>query len=1127
MTPDPPPGFGRLLRAIGRRRDRGDPAIGRLFGPARLLVTAAWARISPRPIVLFIPRNQDLLEAALDLEALLPALGAHRRVHRLPGPAVNPYSGTAPHTEILILRSLALTALAGPRDTDPAPLVVASAAGALWRTVVPGRLAEAAVEVREGRGASPGRLAKRLAGAVYRHEDPVAAPGDFARRGGIVDVFPVDRDRPVRIEFGFEGVAEIREFDVDTQQSGPVPRRPGRLRIPAAQEWVGDGRDGGEGAGPVTRTPAPFRLPGTPGFTGELTDYLRDSEILVEEPDRFRDELEAEATRILDARLGARAEPVREAAAPDALMTNPRDLLSALFRPPPRGAVALGELDAAGAASARPERSDLAARPTESFRNRVGAFVETLRAPGAAGRVVHVFVPGARAAARFTTHLREEGVRLGTSGGVGSGRARTFVHAARLSRSFEMSGLRLSLISGAAMTAAPPRPPRRTSRMRTFRSDFRDLKPGDPVVHTEHGVGRFIRVTRLHSGRDAAELVEIHYARGGKLFLPMDRLDLLEKYSAAGDRAPPLDRLGGTAWTRRKKRVAKAMRDIADELIRLYAARRRIRGHAFSRDTPGMEEFEDAFEWEETEDQIRSIREVFRDMEAEAPMDRLLVGDVGFGKTEVALRAAFKAAMQEKQVAILAPTTVLAAQHLRVFQERFDPFPLEVRMLSRFLTPKQRREVVAGLRDGRVDVVIGTHRLLSKDVRFRDLGLLIVDEEQRFGVSAKERLKHLSNRVDHLAMTATPIPRTLNMSLSGIRDISVIETAPRDRMAIQTHVLPFDHGRIAEAIRHELAREGQVYFVHNRIRSLPAMRGFLEKLTPEARVLTAHGKMRTTLLERTLESFQRGDADVLLTTTIIENGLDLPRVNTLIVNRADAFGLAQLYQIRGRVGRSTRRAYAWLLVPAGAALSETARPRLAALREFSDLGSGFRVAALDLELRGAGNLLGRQQHGHLEAVGFDLYSRLLEEALADARGETKETRCAMKLRYEMRVPPGYLGDVRTRMWLYKRCSAASDLEGLDRLRREVRDRFGPFPEEVEILFRHVEMRVRAEALGYSAVTRARGALVFEAAGPDADRRRFRTPLPRGVGPAEVLDRLSVALDGLEAVASIGSAAGAP
>ncbi len=1110
-------GFETLLAAVRARREAGVRRIGRLFGPARLAVAAAWARESDLPLVFLTAHDRDLLTAAADLEVLLAALGESRPVLRLPGPAVNPYAGVAPHAEVLALRATALSVLAR-RETGNPPLVLASAAGALARTAGPDRLREAAIHIRRGTDAAPAGIAAQLNAAGYRYEDPVSGPGDFARRGGIVDFFPVDRELPVRIEFGFDGIESIREFEVDTQRAGDHLARPEAVSVPPSWEWIGAELD--EGPHPA------FRFPGSPGFDSGLDAYLEGAEVVLEEPDRFWEAAEAETARVVDARLAAREFRARASAPPEALLTPIEALRQWLERPPPAGAVELRELEAAGPAAAGSQ--DLPARPTDSFRGRTGEFLRSLQAAGDPRRTVHVFVPGGPAAERFASRAREAGARVRNAGNGAGGSIpeetpgalpappQVFVHAGRLSAGFELPELHLQVISGAAMMAAPPRTPRRRARSGSFLSDFRDLKPGDPVVHTDHGVGRFIRMTRLGEEESAPELVEIHYAKGGKLFLPVDRLDLLEKYSAGSAAGtPPLDRLGGTSWVRRRKRVAKAMRDIAGELIRLYAARRRVAGYAFARDVPGMEDFEDAFEWTETEDQARAIRDVFEDMESDVPMDRLLAGDVGFGKTEVALRAAFKAAMEGKQVAILVPTTVLAAQHARVFERRFAAFPIRVALLSRFRTPKQQKEIVAGVRDGTVDIVIGTHRLLSKDVAFRDLGLLIVDEEQRFGVSAKERLKAMAPQVDHLAMTATPIPRTLNMSLSGIRDMSVIETAPRDRMAIQTHLLPFDPDRIAEAVRHELARQGQVYFVHNRVRSLPAMAKLLDRLVPEARVLIAHGQMREAALERTLIRFQEHEADILLTTTIIENGIDLPRVNTLLVNRADAFGLAQLYQIRGRVGRSSRRAYAYLLVPQGTPVAGSAQPRLHALREFSELGAGFRVAALDMELRGAGNLLGAAQHGHLEAVGFDLYYRLLEEAVAEARGDRPRSRCAMNLRFQFRIPGDWLEDVRRRMWLYKRCSSAADLDTLDRLRDEVRDRFGALPPEVELLFQHVRLRIRAEALGYTAVIREGDSLRLES---DAKDRSFRSPLAPGAGPAEVLGSLQMALSALEAVA---------
>ena len=1137
-----PPGFEALFEAVRERRAAGVPEIRRLFGPARLALAAAWAVIGERPLVLFLPRDADLLEAADDLDSLLRAFGVARPVLRLPGAAVNPYAGVAPHAEVLALRAEALAALAagggGDRDRgDPtangAPLVLASAAGALARTAAPQRLAAARLRLRRGDRASPPVLAEHLAAAGYRNENPVSSPGDFARRGGILDLFPVDRELPLRIEFAFDEVEDLREFEVETQRSGDHLARPEALAAPPAWEWIGAGLPAAGAAHPA------FTLPGTEGFRSGLPDFLEGADLLVADPARFREAAAEETLRVVEARdsVGRRAAP--GSAPPDALLLPEETLHERLEREPPVGAVRLPGIETPeppAPTKAADPLGELPAREVDSYLHRAAQLFETLRRPAPAGSAVQVFVPGEGAAARFAARAAEAGasVRDGPradAGGIrptadsGESAPPVFVHPGRLSGGFEIPLLGLRVVSGAALMGAPPRMRRRPSGTRTFLSDFRDLKPGDPVVHTEHGIGRFLRVTRLESGADAPELVEIGYAKGARLFVPVDRLDLLERYRAGGENgAPPLDRLGGTGWARRRKRVAKALRDIADELIRLYAARREVEGHAFPADPPGLAEFEDGFEWTETEDQARAIREVFADMESPAPMDRLLAGDVGFGKTEVALRAAFKAAMDGKQVALLAPTTVLAAQHARLFAERFRPFPLRVELLSRFRTPKQQREVAAGLRSGVVDIVIGTHRLLSKDVEFRDLGLLVVDEEQRFGVAAKERLKRLTTRVDHLAMTATPIPRTLNMSLAGIRDLSVIETPPRDRMAIQTQVLPFDPTRIAEAVRHELAREGQVYFVHNRIASLGGMQKLLADLVPEARVLVAHGQMRENALEKTILRFQEREADLLLSTTIIENGLDLPRVNTLVVNRAETFGLSQLYQIRGRVGRSSRRAYAYLLVPPGAPLSDRAEPRLRALREFSDLGAGFRIAALDLELRGAGNLLGAAQHGHLEAVGFDLYHRLLEEAVADARGAPRRNRCALNLRFQLRIPPEYLEDERQRMWLYKRCSSAASEEDLSRLAADSRDRFGPPPAALELLFEHVRLRLKAESLGYAAVHREAGALRLQAGTEPDAAAGFRVPLPTQAGPAAVLESLSLALSAVEAAQG---GAGAP
>jgi transcription-repair coupling factor (superfamily II helicase) len=539
-----------------------------------------------------------------------------------------------------------------------------------------------------------------------------------------------------------------------------------------------------------------------------------------------------------------------------------------------------------------------------------------------------------------------------------------------------------------------------------------------------------------------------------------------------------VDRLGSGTWEKTKTRVKKAMRDMAQELLRLYAERKARPGHAFSGESPWQREFEEAFEYEETEDQAQAIAEVAADMAAPAPMDRLVCGDVGYGKTEVAMRAAMRAVLDGKQVAVLAPTTVLAFQHWKTFRKRFAPFPVTVDMVSRFRSARETKAVLARVAAGGVDILVGTHRILSKDVVFRDLGLLVIDEEQRFGVAAKEKLKHFKTTVDCLTLSATPIPRTLQMGLSGIRDMSVIETPPRDRLAIQTSIVKFSTDVIASAIRQELGREGQVFFVHNRVESIYSLAGLVQRLVPEARVAVAHGQMPEAELEKVMLAFVEGRADVLVATTIVENGLDIPRANTLLVNRADRYGLAQLYQLRGRVGRSDRRAFAYLLVPPDTVLSEVARKRLAAIREFSDLGAGFRIAALDLELRGAGNLLGGQQSGHIQAVGLDLYVKLLEQAILDLRGETprEAPRATLNLRIELRIPPAYVPETHQRLSLYKRVSQARGAAELEALRAELRDRCGPPPPEVEALLRYAGLRARAEELGIAQVDAGAGAL---------------------------------------------------
>jgi len=608
---------------------------------------------------------------------------------------------------------------------------------------------------------------------------------------------------------------------------------------------------------------------------------------------------------------------------------------------------------------------------------------------------------------------------------------------------------------------------RKRSKAAAFLSDFRDLRPNDYVVHIDHGIARFGGLQTLNLGPSSGEFMLLYYADEAKLYVPVERLDLVQRYSSAEGHQPQLDRLGGLGWQKTKAKAKRAMRDMADELLRLYAERKLVGGYAFASDTPWQQEFEDGFPFVLTPDQETAIEDVKKDMQEPVPMDRLLCGDVGYGKTEVAMRAAFKSVMEGKQAAVLTPTTILAYQHYDTFRNRFAPFPVKVELLSRFRTAKEQKDVVKRVEAGEIDVIIGTHRMLSKDVRFKDLGLVVVDEEQRFGVAHKERLKHLKKRVDVLTLSATPIPRTLNMSLSGMRDMSLIETAPRDRLAIQTQVVQFSDGVIKSAIDLELSRGGQVFFIHNRVETIETIAALVQRLVPQARLAIGHGQMNEKEMERVMLDFIDYKYDVLVATTIIENGIDIPRANTIIINRADHYGLSQLYQLRGRVGRSNRRAYAYLLIPAEQELTPIARRRLAAIREFSDLGAGFRIAALDLELRGAGSLLGGEQSGHLEALGFDLYTQMLERTVAEMRGEEveDETSVTLNLAADVAIPDEYISDMGQRLRTYKRVSSARDESTLQSIRTETEDRYGRIPPSVERLFSYARLRRTAEDLG--------------------------------------------------------------
>jgi transcription-repair coupling factor (superfamily II helicase) len=732
-----------------------------------------------------------------------------------------------------------------------------------------------------------------------------------------------------------------------------------------------------------------------------------------------------------------------------------------------------------------PVAFEISSRPSARFHGDVVACMSEVKSQLAAGGKVFLTAASTGELERLADIAREYEVPyvLGESEDAAAGFTAEGAHEsaalllirAPFAEGVAFPGAKVTLFGYADLFDVLPTVERPSRKIRTsgFFSDFADLKPGDYVVHVDHGIGQFDGLRQIESDGRSGEFMLLRYAEDARLYVPLERMDLVQSYRVVEGAEPPLDKLGGTAWNTRKTRARKSVEDMADQLLALYAQRKTAPGFAFSADGNFQREFEDAFEFEETPDQKSAIDDIRRDMEKPSPMDRLLCGDVGYGKTEVAMRAAFKAIADGKQVAVLSPTTVLCFQHFETFKKRFAPFPAKIEMLSRFRTAAEQKKILANLEAGKVDIVIGTHRLLSKDVKFADLGLLVVDEEQRFGVAHKERLKEMRQNVDALALSATPIPRTLHMSLVGLRDMSVIETPPRDRLAIQTVVQPFGEDLVRSAIETELAREGQVYFIHNRIESICSLASLVGKLVPKARVVVGHGQMGEKELEAVMLKFIRDEADVLVATTIVENGLDIPRANTILINRADRLGLAELYQLRGRVGRSHQRAYAYLLVPQQTILSEIARKRLSAMKEFSELGAGFRIAALDLELRGAGNMLGRQQHGHIEAVGFDLYCQMLERTVSKLKGQevAPDVHTTLSLGFDVRIPQNYIPSENLRLRTYKRISSIATEEEKQDVRRELADRFGELPPTVENLLEYAVLKSMCERLRISAVER--------------------------------------------------------
>jgi transcription-repair coupling factor (superfamily II helicase) len=1095
------PAFQDALRRFMTGGDsRARVSLSGLTLTAKALYLVLLWQITERQLLVVVDGNRQAETLAELIETFFDILVAGRdpgHPQLLPAFDTLPRQNLSPHSEIAERRAVGLWRLA----SRPVPITVLPVAAALLRTESADYYRQLALHLRTGEEVPLDDLVAHLESVGYEKRDPVEMVGEYSLRGGILDVFPVEAAQPVRVEFFGDLVESMRRFDVESQRSVlkindatilPVIEQPRSRSLLAELAELA-----GPNLAPLPGDPFPgweFWVPLVRPRAHNVFSLIRDPLVVWDEPELVSAAAERLWKRLDEPAPGGSNES--QQAAPDKVFMRWDELRAAADT---HSLLALRELELMLPQSAREALTDapleIVTRPSIAFHGSMqAAIAESRNIVERGGRVVF-FAPSTGEIERLADVLQEYGVpfqlglaptdstppylaeRAYLAGSVAS----TYLVKGAIRRGvvFADAGLAVfgseDLFDSSELVAQP------SARKGTaaFAADIADLKPGDYVVHTTHGVGRFLGLRTITQGDQTGDFMLVEYSADAKLYVPLTRLDLVQKYRGAGEgAAPALDRLGGATWSRTKSKVKAKMRDMADELLKLYAGRKLAEGFAFSRDSNWQREFEDAFEFSPTKDQLTAVEQIKRDMESEQPMDRLLCGDVGYGKTEVAMRAAFKALGDGKQVALLAPTTVLTLQHFETFKRRFAPFPARVDMLSRFRSAKDIKQTLEDIAAGKVDVVVGTHRLLSKDVEFRDLGLLVIDEEQRFGVRHKERIKQIKKNVDVITMSATPIPRTLHMSLLGLRDMSVIETPPKDRLAIHTVVAHFHPELVRAAIEQELSRGGQVYFIHNRVDSIWQRAAWIQELLPEVRIGVGHGQMGEAELERVLLGFMHHEFDVFVCTTIAENGLDIPLANTMIIENAERHGLSELYQLRGRVGRSNRRAYAYLMVPQDTELSEVARKRLAALKEFSDLGAGFKIAALDLELRGAGNILGGEQHGHIAAVGFDMYVRLLEETVAELTGEEvlPEVHSTINLGLDIRIPPEYIAEEHQRLRAYKRMADAKDAAAGDAILAEIEDRYGPAPEAVRNLLRFALLKTRAEQLGVEAIDRRTGAL---------------------------------------------------
>jgi transcription-repair coupling factor (superfamily II helicase) len=1078
-----------LVARLAQALDRDPTAplrVSGLRGSAPALALARLLAVRSRPVVVTLASASEAEAFAADVRFFLgdAALAGPltRRVHYLPAWEVPPFEALSPARETVAARMEGLHHLL----QTSAPVVVTTAEAWVQRGLPRSAFTDAVTYVVSGETTSPEALAARLIEWGYHRVPLVQDPGDLALRGGLLDVFPAGYTRPVRLDFMGDGVETIREFDPSSQRSLErvedvllLPMRElGLSRLDSAAAYRVDERAAEIGLARQERRDlveavrSGLVLPGfeylLPYFydePGALADFLPAGTLLwMQGTAEVEAAIEATwsqvETHAADAAREGRFHPP-----PPSLYVAPAAWRGTLAGHPRVDAEGLELLAGDGLRATAYSTEGLALRTTPGADGQLGAVASRLREwEGEGARLV--FVAGSDA------HRDRMGSLLGAHGisptpnraafpqAIAAGRG-PLALTGELTRGTRLPEDKLVVVTEAEIFGERRQVRRgRRERPGDFLSTLAELKPNDYVVHVDHGIGAYRGLKHMHVAGTEGDYLHLEYLGGDRLYLPVDRINLVQRYLGADGAAPALDKLGGTSWERVKAKTKESLLAMAHELLDVYAAREAHGRTSYGEQDGLYAEFVARFPFEETPDQQRAIDEVLADLGHEKPMDRLICGDVGYGKTEVAMRAAWVAVSAGKQVAILVPTTVLAQQHLETLRGRFRDQPVSVEMLSRFRSTAENKETLARLADGRLDVVVGTHRLLQKDVAFRSLGLLIVDEEHRFGVRAKERIRALRPTVDVLTLTATPIPRTLNMALSGIRDLSVIETPPVDRLAIRTYVTRYDEAVIRDAIMRELGRGGQVFFVHNRVENIAAVARRIGEVVPEAKIIVAHGQMGERELEQAMLGFMHRESNVLVSSAIIESGLDIPTANTMIINRADTFGLAQLYQLRGRIGRSHHRAYAYLLIPGEHLITPDAQKRLRVLQELDDLGGGFRLAAHDLEIRGAGNLLGKQQSGHITAVGLELYTHMLEQAVRELRGEPEQTEIEpeVQLGIPAFIPEAYIADVSQRLVVYKRMAGIRGMPDLEAIAEELVDRYGPLPPLVDTLLKVMELR---------------------------------------------------------------------